>query len=86
MRGYVVFMLIVCGTFLAAAPVASDFLQGQQIAQSIADQTALQGTTYFRQPLEESYRVATWILGVALIGLGIIKGWSPPADVRRLAE
>jgi hypothetical protein len=77
MRSYVVFVLILCGTLLALAPIGSDFVQGRQIAEFVSQDVDLSGKPFFRQPLDENYRLASWVLGIAMISLGIIKGWQP---------
>jgi hypothetical protein len=72
MRNCVAIVLIVCGTLLASAPAVSDFLQAREVAQQLSDKAATAQRTFFRQPLEEGYRVGSWILGGAMISLGII--------------
>jgi hypothetical protein len=67
--------MIASGTILALAPTASDFIQGWQMAEAISGQAVADPSGFFRQPLEESYRVGAWILGSAMIGLGITRGW-----------
>jgi hypothetical protein len=68
-------VLIVCGTFLALAPSVSNFIQGWQVAEAISGRPLVNTTGFFRQPLEESYSVGAWLLGRAMVGLGIIRGW-----------
>jgi hypothetical protein len=75
MRQFVAIVLIVCGTLLAMAPAASNFLQGQEIAEYLARQHTVGPLRFVPQPLEEAYRLGAWILGAGMIGLGIIGAW-----------
>ncbi len=75
MRHFVALGLIVCGTLLALAPVASEFLQRDAIAEMAAQQVQIAPMKFVAQPLEESYRLGAWVLGAAMIGLGIIGSW-----------
>ena len=79
MRSYVVYVLIVCGTLLALAPIASDIVQAQQLAEFASQRPDFNGPAFFRQPLDENYRLGSWVLGIAMISLGIIRGWRPAA-------
>jgi len=75
MRHLIALVLIVCGTVLAMAPVASEFVQREQIAEIASRQDQAGPIKFVPQPLEETYRVGGWILGAAMIGLGIIGVW-----------
>jgi hypothetical protein len=81
MRKYVAIILIVCGTLLASAPIVSDFAQAIVVRQALAESQAPGAPHFFRQPLEESYRLGCWILGAAMIGLGIIRGSQRPQPI-----
>jgi hypothetical protein len=72
MRNYVAILLIVCGTLLAIAPIVSDFAQAVVISQALGEPRVPGTPFFFRQPLEESYRLGCWILGGTMISLGII--------------
>jgi hypothetical protein len=74
MRNNIAIVLILCGTVLALAPSASDFLQGWQMAQALSEPASATASGFFRQPLEETYRIGTWILGGTMVGLGILFG------------
>jgi hypothetical protein len=74
MRHFVAVTLIACGTLLASAPIGSDFAQALIVRETLAESPAAGGLHFFRQPLEESYRLGCWILGGTMIGLGIIGG------------
>ena len=74
MRYLIAIVLIVCGTLLAMAPTASEYLQGEQISQMLAERADSVGTPFFRQPLDEEYRVGGWLLGGAMICLGAMQG------------
>jgi hypothetical protein len=74
MRFYVAVVLVLCGTLMAIAPIASDFIQNQQIAELVSHGAEW---TYVRPPLKDDFCVASWIMGGAMIGLGIIRGWQP---------
>jgi hypothetical protein len=75
MRKYTAIVLIVCGTFLALAPSASDFIQGLKVAEALSGRSHANPSGFYRQPLEESYRIGTWLLGGSMVGLGLIRGW-----------
>jgi hypothetical protein len=75
MRKYPAIVLIVCGTLLALAPSASDFIQGLQVAEALSGHSPANPSGFYRQPLEESYRIGTWLLGGSMVGLGLIGGW-----------
>jgi hypothetical protein len=74
MRNNVAIALIICGTVLSLAPSASDLLQGWQMAQALSEPASATASRFFPQPLEETYRIGTWILGGTMVGLGIIFG------------
>jgi hypothetical protein len=74
MRNHIAIVLILCGTVLALAPSASDYLQGWQMAQAMSEPASATASGFFRQPLEETYRIGTWILGGTMVGLGILFG------------
>ena len=74
MRIYVATVLVLCGTLMAIAPIASDFIQNQQIVDLVSNGGVW---TYVRPPLKDDFCVASWVLGGAMIGLGIIRGWQP---------
>ena len=82
MRIYVAVVLVVCGTLLAVAPIASDFIQNQQIVGLMSNGGEW---TYVSPPLNENFCVASWLMGGAMIGLGIISGWQL-AGVRKLSN
>jgi len=87
MRTYVAVILIVCGTLLASAPFVSDFAQTVVIKQALAEPPATGVPAhFFRQPLEESYRLGCWILGGAMISLGIIGGSRRSQPVERFQD
>jgi hypothetical protein len=86
MRAHVAIILIVCGTLLASAPVVSDFAQAVVIRQALAEPQASGPRHFFKQPLEESYRLGCWILGGAMIGLGIIGGSRRSQPVERFQD
>jgi hypothetical protein len=75
MRNYIAIALIVCGTLLALAPILSDCIQGLEIAKALSGRWPIYPSGFYRQPLEESYRIATWLLGGSMIGLGFTSGW-----------
>ena len=76
MRKYTAIALIVCGTLLALAPVASDFIQGLEVAEALSGRSPAQPSGFYRQSLEESYRIGTWLLGGSMASLGLIRGWA----------
>jgi hypothetical protein len=78
MRKYTAIALIVCGTLLALAPIASDLIQGLEIAEALSARSPVHPSGFYRQPLEESYRIATWLLGGSMIGLGLIRSCMSP--------
>jgi hypothetical protein len=82
MRKYTAIALIVCGTILALAPVVSDFIQGLAVAEAMSGRSPREPSGFYRQPLEESYRIGTWLLGGSMAGLGLISGWVPAKSVR----
>jgi hypothetical protein len=82
MRKYLAIVLIVCGTFLALAPSASDFIQGLEVAKALSGRSPAHPSGFYRQPLEESYRIGTWLLGGSMVGLGLIRGWVPAKSAR----
>jgi hypothetical protein len=86
MRSYVAIVLIVCGTVLAAAPIVSDVVQATQVSEYLTKLGSAAGRQFFRQPLEESYRLGCWILGGAMISLGIIGGCRPRTNVERYRD
>jgi hypothetical protein len=67
--------LIVCGTLLVLAPIGSDFIQGLEIAEALSGRSPVHLSGFYRQPLEESYRIATWLLGGSMVALGLTRGW-----------
>jgi hypothetical protein len=79
MRHFVATILIVCGTLLALAPFVSDTLQGWRIADALAGRIADTPFGFFRQPLDETYRLGTWIVGGAMIAVGIVRAFAGPA-------
>jgi hypothetical protein len=74
MRNFVAVGLIVCGTILALAPAASDYLQSRQIGEYLAAPSQPGAAKFMRQPVPEAFMVAGWILGGAMISLGIFGG------------
>jgi hypothetical protein len=74
MRNNTAIALILCGTVLALAPSASEIIQGWQMAQALSEPMSATASAFFRQPLEETYRIGTWILGGSMVGLGVIFG------------
>lgn len=78
MRHYVATVLIFCGTVLALAPTASDYLQERELAQLESRQELVGSHTFIRQPLGEEYRIGAWLLGGGMICLGILGGWQKP--------
>jgi len=86
MRTYVAVSLIVCGTLLSLTPSVSEYLQGQQVAQFLSEHQDGAAWTFFRQPLDEEYRLAGWILGGTMIGLGILGGCRRTEEPRQLAD
>jgi hypothetical protein len=73
MRHFVTTSLIVCGTLLALAPFVSDTLQGWRIADALAGRVADSPFGFFRQPLDELYLVGAWVIGGAMITVGIVQ-------------
>jgi hypothetical protein len=82
MRKSLAIVLIVCGTFLALAPSASEFIQGLEVAKALSGRSPAHPSGFYRQPLEECYRLGTWLLGGSMVGLGIIRGWVPAKSAR----
>jgi hypothetical protein len=82
MRSSVAITLIVCGTLFALFPSASDYLQGYQVSQFLADRTIRSGITKIHQPFGETFRAAAWVLGATMIGLGAV-GSTPLGQPRR---
>jgi hypothetical protein len=77
MRRYLVIVLIVCGTFLALASSAFDFIQDLEVAEALSKRSPAP-SGFYRQPLEESYRIATWLLGGSMVGLALyVAGCQP---------
>jgi hypothetical protein len=76
MRHYIAPSLIVCGSLLALAPFVSDTLQGWRIADALAGRIADNPFGFFRQPLDETYLLGTWIIGGAMITVGIVRAFA----------
>jgi hypothetical protein len=74
MRSSVAIALIVCGTLFALVPSASDYLQGYQVSQFLADRMVQPGVTRIHTPFGETYRASAWVLGAAMISLGAVSG------------
>lgn len=74
MRGSVAVALIVCGTLFALMPSASDYFHGYQVSQFLTDRTIQSGITRIHQPFGETYRASAWVLGAAMISLGVVSG------------
>ena len=74
MRNNIAIVLVLCGTILALAPEVSDFMQGWRMAQAMSEPVSATASGFFRQPLEQSYRIGTWNLGGTLVGFGIVFG------------
>jgi hypothetical protein len=74
MRRNIALVLIICGTFLALAPVLSDLVQGLQMAQAMGQPAAPTDSTFLRQPLDGSFQVASWLMGGAMVTLGAVGG------------
>ena len=75
MRAILAIVLIVCGTLLALAPSASNYLQGREMSEYLAQREDVRGVLFFRQPMGDEYRLGAWILGGVMIGLGALAGW-----------
>ena len=86
MRPYIAIALIVCGTLLSLTPSVSEYLQGRQITEFLSKRRDSAPYTFFRQPLGEEYRLAGWILGGTMIGLGILGGCRQTDEPRQVSE
>jgi hypothetical protein len=74
MRNCTAIALIFCGTILTLAPTASDLVQGFTVAKALSARPPGHPFAFYRQPLEESYRVGTWLLGGSMVVFGLAVG------------
>ncbi len=75
MRHEVAIVLIICGTLLALAPPASDFLKERQATQVVLQREDITHWTISGTAMSSEYRFGCWALGAVMIGVGIYGGW-----------
>lgn len=80
MRYEVVTTLILCGTLLVLAPPISDYLARRQVVEVFVARTEFNNVTLNVEPLSSEYRLGCWILGAAMICIGVFGAMKP--DVR----